>query len=123
MDEAKDSDKVAKAVIVRDGKALILLRAPSESHPGKWDLPGGHVHVAEDLRVGLLREVREETGLELQEPIAQLYVEGRETFFKASDPEQEIRLSHEHTEYRFTSIADIPENISDKFVRAIKKAI
>ena len=123
MSEAKDSDKVAKVVVIRDDKALILLRADSEAHPGKWDLPGGHIHVGVDVKEGLLREVHEETELELREPIKQIYAEGRATFFKAAMPQQEIKLSHEHTEHRFISVDEIPENISDKFVRAIKKAL
>lgn len=33
--------------------------------PGKWILPGGGLHLKEDSVLGALREVREETGIEL----------------------------------------------------------
>lgn len=33
--------------------------------PGRWMLPGGGLHLREDTILGALREVREETGIEL----------------------------------------------------------
>lgn len=47
-----------------DGRVLILKSAGDEY----WDLPGGHLREGEDLEAGLRREVREETGLELDRP-------------------------------------------------------
>ena len=45
MNEAKDSDKVSKAVITKEDGALLLLRSAGQKFPGKWDLPGGHIHI------------------------------------------------------------------------------
>ncbi|MBN3036931.1 MAG: NUDIX hydrolase [Candidatus Diapherotrites archaeon] len=52
------------AVIVHDGNVLLTKRAipPFE---GMWCLPGGHVGIDETMRQSLVREVREETGLEV----------------------------------------------------------
>lgn len=54
----------AQAVIVRDGEVLLGRRA-ADPGKGRWDLPGGFLHEGEDAVDALRREVREETGLEL----------------------------------------------------------
>jgi ADP-ribose pyrophosphatase YjhB (NUDIX family) len=54
----------AQAVIVRDGHVLLGRRA-NDPGKGRWDLPGGFLHEGEDPVDALRREVREETGLEL----------------------------------------------------------
>ena len=50
------------AVIVHEGKVLLVRRA-REPLKGHWSLPGGAVEVGESLHSGLVREVKEETGL------------------------------------------------------------
>ena len=123
VSEAKDINKIAKAVIVKDNKALILLRAGSEKNADKWDLPGGHLNEGEELMEGLLREVYEETGLTLAEPVESLYTKENISFFKAGMPQEDIKLSHEHTKYKFISVDEIPENISSRFIKAIKATL
>ncbi|HVP94745.1 MAG TPA: NUDIX domain-containing protein [Methanoregulaceae archaeon] len=50
----------------RNGNALILKRHPaSTSNPGKWELPGGKPGKGESFEDSLRREVREETGFEI----------------------------------------------------------
>jgi len=123
MSEAKDSKNVSKAVIIKEDGALLLLRSAGEKYPNKWDLPGGHIHEGEDSKDGLIREVREETGITLSEPIEKLYEEDNITFYKAQMPDQKVTLSHEHDDHKFVTKENIPENISGKFARAIKKAL
>ena len=123
MNEAKDSDKVSKAVIVKQDGALLLLRSAGQKFPHKWDLPGGHIHVGEDPKDGLIREVKEETGITLSEPIEKLYEEDNITFYRAQMPDEKVTLSHEHDDHKFVTKENIPENISGKFARAIKKAL
>lgn len=50
------------AVIVYDGRALIVQRA-GEPRKGEWTVPGGVLEIGETLRSGVEREVLEETGL------------------------------------------------------------
>jgi ADP-ribose pyrophosphatase YjhB (NUDIX family) len=52
------------AVVVREGKALLIKRG-HEPRKGEWSLPGGIVELGESLVDALRREVREETGLEV----------------------------------------------------------
>ena len=123
MNETKDSKYVSKAVIIKEDGALLLLRSVGQRFSGKWDLPGGHIHVGEDAKDGLIREVMEETGLKLEEPITKLYDEDNITFFKAHMPDKDVSLSHEHSEHKFVTKDSIPDNMSGKFKRAIKKAL
>ena len=55
------------AAIFRDGRVLIVRRAQPPAH-GVYTLPGGGVELGETLEQAVIREVREETGLEI-EPI------------------------------------------------------
>jgi len=55
----------AAAVIVREGKILIIKRKfpPNEK---KWSIPGGVIEIGEPVREAAVREVREETGLDVR---------------------------------------------------------
>jgi mutator protein MutT len=53
------------AVVVRDGKALIVKRA-HEPRKGEWSLPGGRVELGESLEDAARREIKEETGLDVE---------------------------------------------------------
>ena len=52
------------AVIVRDGQVLIVKRR-YEPLAGRWSLPGGTLELGETLEAGVIREMREETGLDV----------------------------------------------------------
>jgi 8-oxo-dGTP diphosphatase len=52
------------AVAVRDD-ALLLIRRGRGPAAGEWSVPGGRVEMGETLHVAVVREVLEETGLEV----------------------------------------------------------
>jgi 8-oxo-dGTP diphosphatase len=56
------------AAIFRDGKVLVVRRARPPAH-GLYTLPGGGVELGETLEEAVIREVREETALEVA-PVA-----------------------------------------------------
>src|SRR5918996_73404 len=52
------------AVVVRDGRALIVKRA-HEPRKGEWSLPGGLLELGESLPDAIRREIKEETTLDV----------------------------------------------------------
>lgn len=55
----------AVGAIVVDKGALLLIKRDREPARGQWSLPGGRVEIGETLREALVREVREETGVDV----------------------------------------------------------
>ena len=53
------------AVIVEAGK-VVLVRRRFEPLAGRWSLPGGTLELGETLEAGVAREMREETGLDVE---------------------------------------------------------
>jgi ADP-ribose pyrophosphatase YjhB (NUDIX family) len=62
------SKPTAGALCVDDRRRLLLARRAIEPFKGRWDIPGGFLDEGEHPLDGLRRELREETGLEV-EPI------------------------------------------------------
>jgi 8-oxo-dGTP diphosphatase len=54
------------AVVWNDRREVLLIRRRNPPRQGEWSLPGGKVEFGETLRDALVREVREETGLEIE---------------------------------------------------------
>jgi len=54
------------AVIWNSRGDVLLIRRAKEPRKGQWSLPGGKLEFGETLLEGVLREVREETGLEVE---------------------------------------------------------
>lgn len=56
------------AVIINEGKIVIIKRG-NEPSKGKWSIPGGHVELGEKLKEAVIRETKEETCLDVDNPI------------------------------------------------------
>lgn len=102
-----------KAFIVKDGKLLTLKRIPNEVHyAGKWDIPGGRLEIGEDPFPGIKREVKEETGLDID-----ILLPFSVKHFVRDDKQKitmiiflckllnhDIKLSKAHTEYKWSDL-------------------
>jgi 8-oxo-dGTP diphosphatase len=58
---------VAGALFDERGRVLIAQRPPGKHMAGGWEFPGGKVEPGEEPRAGLVRELREELGIEVHE--------------------------------------------------------
>ena len=72
---------VAVGAIIVDAGRILLVRRGAQPLKGQWSLPGGALEIGETLSAGLIREVREETGLavepvELIELLDRIYRDG-----------------------------------------------
>ena len=54
------------ALVLDDAGRVLLARRKFEPEAGKWDVPGGFLEEDEEPLDGLRRELREETGLEIE---------------------------------------------------------
>jgi 8-oxo-dGTP diphosphatase len=116
-------------VIASRGRMLVLKRAPVMAYrPGNWDLPGGHLALGESFDDCLLREVKEETALDVaidrmlgfhsmvSEPYLQAIYACRLTVF------QTVKLrADEHVEHRWVTLDELASLELIPYLAAILK--
>jgi 8-oxo-dGTP diphosphatase len=56
---------VAVALIDADGRVLLTQRPPGKAMAGLWEFPGGKVHEGETPEAALVRELKEELGIDV----------------------------------------------------------
>lgn len=102
-----------KAFIICDGEILLLRESSiykDSVHTGKLDVPGGRVEVGQKFDESLLREVKEETGLDVEIGksffVNESYpiVRGENwqiirIFFECHSKSKDVRLSDDHSEF------------------------
>ena len=113
---------VAKAIILdTTGKFLLLQR--SNTHPrlaGFFDLPGGGIQENEEPGAAVIREVREETGLELSiERLKILYTTTQLLNSRSyptllyvaymTEPTPSVSMSWEHQSYEWAALERLSE--------------
>jgi 8-oxo-dGTP diphosphatase len=60
-----DRPFVGVGAVIVDGTRVVLVRRGSEPLAGQWSLPGGAVEIGETLDASVVREMVEETGLQV----------------------------------------------------------
>ena len=67
MKQTKQLIRVTAGVIMKNGKVLLCRRRPGSGHlGGKWEFPGGKVEKGEKASDGLIREIKEELGIDIK---------------------------------------------------------
>lgn len=104
----------ATAVIKKDNKILLLKRSAKESsYVGFWQPPEGHIELDENPEITIIREVKEEIGLEIRNckylgtssfiyNLERGNILGIRILF-TGDSDGEIILSDDHSEYKWFS--------------------
>ena len=57
---------VAAAVVIRQGRVLLTRRAEGQHLAGMWEFPGGKLEEGESPEAAVVRECREECGIEVE---------------------------------------------------------
>lgn len=110
--------QAVKAIIVKDGKILLLQRNKKLRAEDNWDLPGGLIENNQTSEETLRREILEELGLEIDiiRPLGtwnflrtkdNKIVSVQNYLCKISDLDFEIKLSEEHSAYKWISPKEI----------------
>jgi mutator protein MutT len=59
---------VGVGAIILDGDKILLVKRKNDPSKGQWTIPGGLVELGENIERAVVREVKEETMLEVDEP-------------------------------------------------------
>lgn len=112
----KELQKNAVAVIVNgDNKILLLKRSdyPKQWMPKKWSLVGGGIEKGETPEEAIVREIKEEIKLEINEFVEsftiQRHADSVETIFACrydGDP-TDIKLNDEHSNYGWYDVSEM----------------
>jgi 8-oxo-dGTP diphosphatase len=116
-----------KAIVMRPGEVLVLHRSDKEEvHSEMWDIPGGRMHWGEEPLLALAREIKEETGLEVQilDPVSvwqfqaspELQVVG--VTFRALFRSGSVVLGAEHDDYRWVRLEEVKDLHMEQSLKA-----
>jgi len=99
-----------KGVILHEGKILLVQRAEDDHiGGGTWECAGGKIEFGEDLEAALIREIREETGLDvtvgtilyattfMTDPARQVVI----LTYLCRTNQSVVNLSREHADYQW----------------------
>lgn len=108
---------VVLAIVKRGGKYLLTRRNDSDNFHNMWQLPGGGVEFGEKLEDALLRECREEIGVEVMIDATLPHIESQvqgswQGVFicyvcHMANPDSDIILNEEASEFGWYTYAEI----------------
>ncbi len=105
----------------RDGKILLLKRVHNAGFGGQWFMPGGAVDAGEGPEEAAIRELREESGLEITGDLELVgaylcFIYGRDTLLLSYRAEVtgEVEISDEHEGAQWVDPLDMRAFMSDE---------
>lgn len=125
---------VGAAILIVDGQNRLLLMKRSDS--GSWGPPGGATEPGEVVEQAARRETLEETGLQVGAMSLFGVFSGPELYYKypngdevynvtivylSRDVSGEVRLNSEHTEWRWFTTDEIPDDLSPPIIPVIEQ--
>ena len=120
-----------KAIIYNNEDKILILHRTSKapSNPNNWDLPGGDLDYGEDVVTGIIREIKEETGLickEIKPFDVESHIGENGEFwvtiaYKCKYESGNIKLSFEHDKFKWIKKEEfLKYKTADKIKRFIK---
>lgn len=102
------SEDSAHAVLVKDGKFLIVRRSASDSWmPNHYAFPGGKIENGEDTIAGLCRECQEELNLTIQPKnchfLDKISNKIGHKFYLITSFDGDIKLNSEHNDFKWVN--------------------
>ena len=123
----------AKAFIIDShDKVLIVKRADNDiQKPGIWELPGGRLEDGENPQRGLVREIKEEVGLNIQvKNVLEIHHFTRDddqkiimNVYLCKPNDVDVKLSHEHTEFEWVHISKVKDKLDPFFHKEVDTVI
>lgn len=116
-----------KGIVVYDHKVLILKRVrPSRDGLGYWELPGGGLEYGETPHEALIRELKEETNLDIQilKPVY-TFTAIRPDYqtvgigFLSIPTNNHVIISDEHTDFQFVTSQELKDYLDEKIYNDI----
>lgn len=124
---------VASAFIHRSDTFLIARRSFDDDFlPGYWEMPGGKSDDGEDPRDAVVREIKEEVGIDVDPllPAAVRSYKNKNVFYveiffvcRIKDEKQEVVLSEEHSEYKWVTFEDVSKFETTEYVEGVLEEI
>lgn len=68
MSDEKNKPQVGLGIIIANHEGKILIGKRKGTHAPYYSIPGGHLDLGETFEAGAIREIKEETGLDIENP-------------------------------------------------------
>lgn len=123
-------ENTACLILNNENKFLLIQRNPKDdSYPSFWELPSGGIEEGERMEDGIVREVMEETGIDIskmniKQVDTEKYTLTKEngdiknvvetTYTVYLDNTPKVVLSDEHVNYKWITLSQLDEIFKDK---------
>lgn len=122
---------LAVGAVVVDGSRVVLIQRAHDPGKGSWSLPGGRVVPGERLVDALVREIREETSLDVavERLVEVVEILGERHHYVVLDYRArvlsgELRAGDDAADARWVDVADLPSfGVTDAVLRVVRSAL
>ena len=132
MNDRKPYGQTMRGIVKKDGKILLVKRHPKSRHnPEQWELPGGKCEKCEYFDETLIREFKEETGLDVElgdfyDAVQVDYPHKRtvQVIIYADAKDFNVKISDEHTDFKWLGKDELLEFYEKGMITpSLKKAL